>query len=37
MVVKITLTANRAITHSTTVSLTAVPRPLEPPRTVSPR
>ena len=31
MVVSTTLTANSAITHSTTVSLTAVPRPLGPP------
>ncbi len=37
MVVSTTLTANSATTQSTSVSLTAVPTPLEPPATVSPR
>ena len=37
MVVSTTLTANSAMTHSTRVSLTAVPTPLAPPETVSPR
>ena len=37
MVVSTTLTANSATTHSTRVSLTAVPTPLAPPATVSPR
>ncbi len=37
MVVKITLTANNATTHSTRVSLTAMPTPLAPPPTVKPR
>ena len=37
MVVSTTLTANSAITQSTSVSLTAVPTPLAPPATVRPR